>query len=107
MSSNKSFSTETSERYALALFELASENSEIEIIEKNIKDLLSIYDTNKDLENFIKNPTHSIANQLEIIQKISKTMNFPTILNNFLNDFVGIQRRGYGYISLTYGSVQL
>ncbi|MAV64837.1 MAG: F0F1 ATP synthase subunit delta, partial [Candidatus Marinimicrobia bacterium] len=36
MSSNKSFSTETSERYALALFELASENSEIEIIEKNI-----------------------------------------------------------------------
>jgi len=84
VSSNKSFSTETSERYALALFELASENSEIEIIEKNIKDLLSIYDTNKDLENLIKNPTHSIANQLEIIQKISKTMNFPTILNNFL-----------------------
>ena len=84
MSSNKSFSTETSERYALALFELASENSEIEIIEKNTKELLSIYDTNEELENFIKNPTHSITNQLEVMQNISKIMNFSTILNNFL-----------------------
>ena len=84
MSSNKSFSTETSERYALALFELASENSEIEIIEKNTKELLSIYDTNEKLENFIKNPTHSITNQLEVMQNISKIMNFSTILNNFL-----------------------
>ncbi len=84
MSSNKSFSTETSERYALALFELANENSEIKTIEKNIKELLSIYDTNEELENFIKNPTHSITNQLEVMQNISKIMNFSTILNNFL-----------------------
>ena len=39
MSSNKSFSTETSERYALALFELAKENSELELMEKNLKEL--------------------------------------------------------------------
>ena len=40
MSSNKSFSTETSERYARALFELVSESSELEMVEKNIKELL-------------------------------------------------------------------
>ena len=33
MSSNKSFSTETSDRYGLALFEVANESSEIETIE--------------------------------------------------------------------------
>ena len=35
MSGIKTFSNETSERYALALFELSNENSEIEDIEKN------------------------------------------------------------------------
>ena len=34
MSGVKTFSNETSERYALALFELADENSEVENIEK-------------------------------------------------------------------------
>ena len=38
----KTFSNETSERYALALFELAAENSEVDEIEKNISQLLEI-----------------------------------------------------------------
>ena len=92
MSSNKSFSTETSQRYALALFELANENSELETIEKNIKDLLKIYDMNKELESFIKNPTHSISNQLQFIQKFSKSMNFTRTLNNFLSILVTKRR---------------
>ena len=73
MNSNKSFSTETSERYALALFELANENSELEKVENNIKELLRIYEINEELENFIKNPTHPIVSQLQVIQKISTT----------------------------------
>ena len=36
LSGVKTFSNETSERYARALFELANENSEVEDIEKNI-----------------------------------------------------------------------
>ncbi len=85
MSSNKSFSTETSERYALALFELANESSVLLSVEKNIKELLEIYDSNKELENFIKNPTHSLVNQLKVINKLSEKMNFSKILNNFLS----------------------
>ena len=55
MSSNKSFSSETANRYALALYELAKENSELEIIEKNINEFLAVYNTSEDLKNFIKN----------------------------------------------------
>ena len=92
MSSNKSFSTETSERYARALFELVSESSELEMVEKNIKELLRVYDSNKELEHFIKNPTHSFTDQLNIINKLSKIMNFSQILNNFLSILVTKRR---------------
>ena len=53
MSSNKSFSTETSDRYAKAVFELAQENNEIENLENEIKDLSNFYDTDSEFVNFI------------------------------------------------------
>ena len=71
MSSKKSFFSETANRYSLALYELAEENSELEIVEKNIHELLAIYNSNEELKKFIKNPTQSQSNQLVIINKIS------------------------------------
>ena len=84
MSSNKNFSSETSERYARAIFELAHEKKELDIVEKNIRDLLSIYNSNTDLENFIKNPTRSSENQHTVIEKISDMMGFSKNFKNFL-----------------------
>ena len=92
MSSNKSFSTETSDRYARALFEVANENSELLIIEENVKDLLNIYNKDRNLEGFIKNPTQSIDTQLETIDKISIIMNFSKNFKNFLSILV-LKRR--------------
>ena len=92
MSSNKSFSAETSERYARALFELVEEKSDLVKTEQNIQSLLEIYDSNEDLKNFIKNPTQSFSNQLEIINQISLSLNFSKILKNFLSILV-IKRR--------------
>ena len=69
MSSNKSFSSETAVRYARAIFELAQENSELDSIEKNFKDLLLVYNSNKELENFVRNPTKSFENQIEVMNK--------------------------------------
>jgi len=92
LSSNKSFSTETANRYALALFELANENSELEIVEKNIQDLLQIYNSSSDLKNFIKNPTQSQFNQLKVIQELSSTMNLSKVVNNFLSILVTKRR---------------
>ena len=56
MSSKKSFSSETANRYALALYEFAEEKSELSNVEKNINELLEIYNTNEELRNFVKNP---------------------------------------------------
>lgn len=92
MSSNKSFSTETANRYALALFELANENSELEVVEKNIQDLLQIYNSSSDLKNFIKNPTQSQFNQLKVIQELSSKMNLSKVVNNFLSILVTKRR---------------
>ena len=92
MSSNKSFSTETANRYALALFELTNENSELDIVEKNIQDLLQIYNSSSDLKNFIKNPTQSQFNQLKVIQELSSKMNLSKVVNNFLSILVTKRR---------------
>jgi F-type H+-transporting ATPase subunit delta len=92
LSSNKSFSTETANRYALALFELANENSELDVVEKNIQDLLQIYNSSSDLKNFIKNPTQSQFNQLKVIQELSSKMNLSKIVNNFLSILVTKRR---------------
>ena len=70
----KTFSNETSERYALALFELANENSEIDEIEKSVSQLLEICKKNSDFLNFLKNPTHQIEVQVKIFDEIFKIM---------------------------------
>ena len=92
MSSNKSFSLETANRYALALYELAKENSELEVVEKDIKELLDVYTTNEDLKSFINNPTQSQVSQLEILKKISIQMGLSTIDKNFLSILVTKRR---------------
>ena len=70
MSSKKSFSSETANRYALALYELAEDNSELSSVEKDVNEFIKLYNINTELENFIKNPSHSQANQLVAINKI-------------------------------------
>ena len=92
MSSNKSFSSETSERYARAIFELALENSELDNVENSLKELLNIYNSSLDLESFIKNPTRSLQSQLQMVNIISKKINISKTLTNFLSTLV-IKRR--------------
>ena len=92
MSSNKSFSSETANRYALALYELAKENSELEAVEININDILDVYNTSEDLKNFIKNPTQPQSSQLEVLNKISLEMNLSKITKSFLTILV-VKRR--------------
>ena len=74
------------------MYELANENSELEVIEKNVNELLTIYSTSKELKNFIKNPTQSQSIQLEILNKISIQMNLSKIIQNFLGVLVTKRR---------------
>ena len=54
MRSNKSFSTETSERYSRALFEVSQESSELDKAEGDLKNFLSILASSSDIENTSK-----------------------------------------------------
>jgi F-type H+-transporting ATPase subunit delta len=85
VSSKKSFSSETANRYALALYQLAEENSELSVVEKDINELLLTFNTNEELKNFIKNPTESQSNQLVVLNKLSIAMNLSKIIKNFLS----------------------
>ncbi len=94
MSGVKTFSNETSERYALALFELSSENSENEEIEKNISFILKICNNNPEFVNFLKNPTIRLEIQSKIFDEIVKIMKLNKTLSNFLQ-FLIKKRRIY------------
>ena len=92
MSSKKSFSSETAHRYALALYELAEDNSELQAVEKDINELSGIYNTNEELKNFIKDPTQSQSSQLAVLNQISAEMNLSKIVKNFLSILVTKRR---------------
>ena len=95
MSTSKSFSTETSERYARALFEVAHENSELELVEKSLGEFLHLYDSSSEFISFIKNPTQTNDNQLSAINLISEELKFPNNLKNFLSLLVKKRRIFY------------
>ena len=83
MSTNKSFSTETSERYSRALFEISKEANELEKAENDVKNFQLLLDSSTEINNFIKNPTQSIAKQNEVINLLSDKIGFSKYLKNF------------------------
>jgi F-type H+-transporting ATPase subunit delta len=91
MSTNKSFSTETSERYSRALFEVAKEAGDLEKIEADIKNFQSLLVNSVELKNFIQNPTQSKDNQINLIKLLADKFNYSKILKNFM--FLLIDKR--------------
>ena len=85
MSSNKSFSTETSERYARALFEVAKEAGDLEKTEADIKSFSSLLEDSSELKNFFNNPTQSINNQNNVNNLLSDKFSFSKDLKNFFS----------------------
>ena len=83
MSTNKSFSTETSDRYSRALFEIGKETNELEKIENDIKNFQSLHNASLELKNFIENPTHTIETQNKILNLLSEKLSFSKNLKNF------------------------
>ena len=84
MSISKTFSSETSGRYASAIFEVAEEAKEFDQTEKDLRSILILYNSNKYLSDFIKNPTQNIKSQESLILKISEVMGLSKNLKNFL-----------------------
>ena len=84
MSTTKSFSTETSERYSRALFEVSQESNDLDKVENDVKNLKLIYDSNLEVRNFIKDPSQIITEQNKLVSLISDKLNFSKNLKNFL-----------------------
>ena len=83
MSTNKSFSSETSERYSRALFEVANETNEIEKIENDVNNFQSLFNSSSEIKNFIQNPTQSKNIQNNVINLLSEKLRFSKNLKNF------------------------
>ena len=92
MSKNKGFSLTSADRYSLALFELANENSALSQVEDQVLSILNLISSSKDFSNLIKDPTNKQENLLKIINNISDNNKFESLLKNFLG-FLIIKKR--------------
>ena len=84
MSSKKTFSTETSERYSRALFEVCKESNELDQVENDVKNFLIILNSSSDIENFIKDPTKKFDQNSGVINILSEKLKLSKNLKNFL-----------------------
>ena len=83
MSTNKSFSTETSERYSRALFEVVKADDELNKVETDIQNFTNFFNSNSEIKEFIQNPTHSITTQNKVVDLLAEKFGFSKNLKNF------------------------
>ena len=83
MSANKSFSSEISERYARALFEISKESNELEKNEHDISNFKLLYYGSDEIKNFVKDPSKSIIQQNEVVNFIGEKLEFSKNLKSF------------------------
>ena len=92
MSKNREFSTTSSNRYSLALYELASETNSLIKVEENSIAFLNLILKNNEFKNLIKDPTTKRDILLNVISDISKNFKLEVLFKNFLS-FLIIKRR--------------
>ena len=83
-----SFSSEISQRYALALYDLSKENNQTEEFVSNIKEFMKAFNSNESLRFFIKNPTYSVEYQKSVFNKILAQMKANKMVKNFFSLFI-------------------
>ena len=84
MSSKSSFSNSTSRSYAIALYELSKENSELDNVENGMKSLDELINRSSDFKEMILSPTVSKEDKRNVIFAIADKNNFSKILKKFL-----------------------
>jgi len=92
LSSKSTFSNSTSRSYATALYELSKENSELDKVEENIKNLNILLNTSSDFREMILSPTVFKEDKKNVLFSIADKNNFSKILKNFLG-FLAVKNR--------------
>uniref|UniRef100_A0AC34RKG1 ATP synthase subunit O, mitochondrial n=1 Tax=Panagrolaimus sp. JU765 TaxID=591449 RepID=A0AC34RKG1_9BILA len=62
-------------RYASALYTAAYKQKSLETVEKDLKQIKDLYNTNKQFKDFVRDPTLKAHNKKTAIQAISKSLN--------------------------------
>ena len=92
MSSKSTFSNSTSKSYALALYQLAKESSELEKVENEMNSLKKLLIDSSDFREMILNPTIQKEEKRNIISAITQNNNFSKTGKKFLG-FLTIKNR--------------
>ena len=92
MSSKSTFSNSTSKSYAIALYELSKETSELDKVENGIRSLNELLSKSSDFKEMILNPTIVKEDKRDVIFAIADQNNFSKVLKNFLG-FVAMKNR--------------
>ena len=92
MSKNKDFSETSADRYSLALYELAAESNELDVIEDHSSSIINLIIVNEDFSSLIKDPTNKKEDQLNALKKISDQYKLNELLTKFLG-FLIFKRR--------------
>ena len=92
MSSKSTFSNTTSKSYAIALYELSKENSELDRIELEVKDIQKLINESFDFKEMILSPAVTKEDKKNVLFAIVNKNNFSETLKNFLG-FVAVKNR--------------
>ena len=92
MSSKSTFSNSTSKSYALALYELAKENSELNKVEDGMNGIKVLLNESSDFKEMILNPTVTKEEKNKVITKMVAQYSFCQSLKKFLG-FLTIKNR--------------
>ena len=72
------------DRYASALYDLASEKKVVDSVLENLKNLKKIINNNKELSLLVKSPLISSNDKLEILLKLTSSLNLSELSITFL-----------------------
>ena len=92
MSSKSTFSNSTSKSYAVALYELSKENSDLDKVEDDMKGFKELLNESSDFKEMILSPMISKEDKTNIILSICSKSNLTDTLKNFLG-FVATKNR--------------
>ena len=92
MNSKSTFKNATAYSYAVALYELSKENSELNKVEDGMKSLKLLLKESTDFKEMILSPTITKEEKKEVIFLIANKNNFSITLKKFLG-FVALKNR--------------
>ena len=84
MSSNKTTVTGISGRYALALFDLASDAKAIDSVEADLKSLTAMLEESADLQALVMSPIFNRAEQISAITAVGQEAGLSDLTSRFL-----------------------